>query len=229
MLYSCLALAQAPQIARVEHYSENRGWNEAGLGPVHQIVVSATVTPSGFPTLVFVETDGRREPLTHFPQPRFPDVYAYWQRVTPEPAATRRIVAHRGEARSAPVPAPALMKVQQLPLAKQVRVTGSGTRPQVRWSYPSLQGMDVERIRVGVRGGERVHGRFLSLLYVSGDLPLTTRSFRIPAGVLAAGERYVFQVMLEDLDGGELKNRSLSFSDPYTAIVERAGKSMPAR
>jgi len=67
-----------------------------------------------------------------------------------------------------------------------------------------------------VRGNPRVHGRFMSQLYVSGDLPPTATAFTIPAGVLAAGQRYVFQVMLEDLEGGVLENRSLSFSDPYT-------------
>jgi hypothetical protein len=51
---------------------------------------------------------------------------------------------------------------------------------------------------------------------VSGDLPPTATSFRIPAGVLERGERYVFQVMLEDLENGRLENRSLTFSDPYT-------------
>jgi hypothetical protein len=33
--------------------------------------------------------------------------------------------------------------------------------------------------------------------------------------VLKRSERYVFQVMLEDLAGGRLENRSLAFSDPY--------------
>jgi len=37
-----------------------------------------------------------------------------------------------------------------------------------------------------------------------------------PPGVLAQGERYVFQVMLEDLEDDALENRSMAFSDPYT-------------
>lgn len=92
---------------------------------------------------------------------------------------------------------------------------GTGAQPLLRWSLP--QHLDADRIRVGVRGGERVHGRFMSLLYVSGDLPPTATSFRIPAGVLSEGERYVFQVMLEELEGGMLANRSLNFSEPYVA------------
>jgi hypothetical protein len=96
-------------------------------------------------------------------------------------------------------------------------VTGKGLQPRISWELPDLKGFDIERIRVAVRGGARVHGRFMSQLYVSGDLPPTASSYTIPPGVLAAGERYVFQVMLEDLEGGALENRSLSFSDPYTS------------
>jgi hypothetical protein len=58
-------------------------------------------------------------------------------------------------------------------------------------------------------------GRFLDTLHVSGDLPPTATAFRIQAAVLASGERYVFQVMLEDLEGGALENRSSTFSEPY--------------
>jgi len=96
-----------------------------------------------------------------------------------------------------------------------VRVSGKGAQPRLSWKLPGLAGFDVERIRVAVRGGARVQGRFLTELYVSGDLPPTATSFRIPAGVLKRGERYVFQVMLEDLEDGVLENRSLTFSDPY--------------
>ena len=62
-LFSALALlllpcesAQAQEIviSEVEQLTENRGWNEAGIGPTYQIVLAATVVPSGLPTLVFV-------------------------------------------------------------------------------------------------------------------------------------------------------------------------------
>jgi len=81
-----------------------------------------------------------------------------------------------------------------------------------------LQGYAIERIRVAVRGGTRVHGRFMSQLWVSPDLAPTATRYAFPAGVLKAGERYVFQVMLEDLEAGALENRSLSFSEPYTPL-----------
>jgi hypothetical protein len=220
------AQAQAPAISGIEHYTENRGWNEAGLGPVHQIVLGATVEPSGLPTLVFAEQDGAREPMTHFATTGAPHLYAYWRRYDPAAAGARRVSAERGEARAAPAEAPAIARPQQVPLALDVRVAGKGATPLVRWRLPDLAGFDVERIRVAVRGGPRVQGRFLGVLYQSEALPAGATSFRIPAGVLAPGERYVFQVALEDLEDGRLENRSLAFSAPYA--VPRDAQARPA-
>lgn len=203
-------------VTRLEHYTENRSWNEAGLGPTHQVIVSATVAPSGLPTLVFAEKDGARQPLTHFPQPGAPDTYVLWQRVDSTTGGSWRVLAERGDARAAPVTTRVLAKPRKVPLARNLRVRGPGAEPRLSWKLPNLDGFDIERIRVGVRGGPRVHGRFMSLLYVSGDLPPDARAFRIPAGVLTPGERYVFQVMLEDLEGGMLANRSMAFSKLHT-------------
>ena len=209
-------LAHEPSISQADHYTENRGWNEAGLGPTHQVIVNVTVIPSGFPTLVFAESGSQREPLTHFPQPGSPHRYALWLRYEPGAVKSWRVLAERNEAKSVPVQIPTLERPQRLPLAAEVRVIGKGTQPRVAWKFPDLKPFDVDRIRVGVRGGQRVHGRFLEQIYVSGDLPSTATSFAVPERVLAEGERYIFQVMLEDLQGGALKNRSLSFSDPFT-------------
>jgi hypothetical protein len=213
---STASLAQQITISGLGHYTENRGWNDAGLGPTHQVIVTATVVPSGLPTLVYAERDGVREPLTHFPQPGAPDTYVLWQRFAPGPTGPWRIVAERGEAKAVPASTLALARPQKVPLAPDVRVSGKGAQPRLRWKLPDLAGFDVERIRVGARGGQRVHGRFMSLVYVSADLPPTATSFRIPAGVLRPGERYVFQVMLEDIEGGQLENRSVAFSEAYT-------------
>jgi hypothetical protein len=218
LLLACGAAAHAQDltVSNLDHYTDNRGWNEAGLGPVHQVIVNVTVTPSGFPTLVFAEKDGVREPLVHFSQPGAPDVYALWKRFEPGPAGSWRILAERGSAKAAPVSTPVLKAPQKVPLIDKVRVIGKGTQPRIAWTLPDLKGFDIERIRVAVRGGEKVHGRFLSQIYASDALPPTATAFTIPAGVLANGRRYIFQVMLEDLEGGALENRSLSFSDPYT-------------
>jgi hypothetical protein len=211
-LLACAATAHAQDLslARPEQYTENRGWNEAGLGPTWQIVVSATVAPSGFPTLVFIEQNGVREPMTQFGH----DSYVHWKRFDPAFTGAWRIVAERSDAKGSSAIAPALAKPRQIPLAADVRVSGKGAEPRIAWKLPG--GLDIERIRVGVRGGEKIQGRFLSLLQISDPLPPTATAFPVPKGWLKPGERYVFQVMLEDLEDGRVENRSLAFSDPYT-------------
>jgi hypothetical protein len=104
-----------------------------------------------------------------------------------------RIVAERGEAKIMPAWISVLAKPQEVPLARNVRVTGRGTEPRMIWEMPDLTGFDIERIRVGVRGGRGPYERFTDLVYVSDALPPTTTAFVIPPGVLAPGERYVFQ------------------------------------
>jgi len=215
LLCAVSAFAQELKVSGVEQYTENRGWNEAGIGPHFQMIVIATVSPSGFPTLVYAEQDGVRQALMHFAQPSTPDLYVLFQRVNPQSTAPWRVVAERDGIKSAPVPTPGLAGPWQVPLAKDVRVAGKGTMPRVRWELPDLGGRAVGRIRVVVRGEPRVHGRFMSALYVSDGLPATATSFAIPQGVLKPGERYVFQVSLEDLEGGQIRNRSMAFSEPY--------------
>lgn len=202
------APAQELSIGALERYTDNRGWNEAGIGPTYQIVVTARVVPSGFPTLVFAEQGGVREPLTQFPS----DVYVLWKRFDPALAGAWRISAERGEAKASALTRP-ITKPRQVPLADAVRVAGKGLEPRISWKLPAGAGID--RIRVGVLGGEKVQGRFLRLLWASGALPPAATRFAVPPGVLERGKRYVFQVMLEELEDGQLENRSLAFSDPY--------------
>ncbi len=211
------ALAQEISIDKLEQYTENRGWNEAGNSPTYQIIVTATVAPSGLPTLVYAEQNGVREPLTHYALPAAPDLYIHWRRFDPASTGPWRIVAERGAARGKPALTPAVANPQKVPLARDVRATGKGTEPRVSWRLPSLKGFDIDRIRVSVRGGKRIQGRFLSVLYVSPDLPPGATAFRIPSGLLTQGEPYVFQVTLDDLEGELLENRSSAYSKPYTA------------
>lgn len=120
------SVAQEITIAKLGHFTENRGWNEAGLSPSYQIVVTATVIPSDYPTLVFAEQGVVRQALSHFPYLSAPNLYAYWRRFEPGLTGPWRILAERGDARSAPAWTPALAKPQQVPLVRNVRVTRSG-------------------------------------------------------------------------------------------------------
>ena len=214
-LCAAAAFAQELKVTGIEQFTENRGWNEAGIGPHFQMIVVARVSPSGYPTLVYAEQDGVRQAFMHFAQPSTPDLHVLFQRVEPRSSASWRVVAERDGVKSAPVPTQGLARAWQVPLARDVRVAGKGAMPRVRWALPDLGGRAIGRIRVVVRGEPRVHGRFMSALYTSDGLPATATSFTIPQGVLKPGERYVFQVSLEDMEGSEVRNRSMSFSEPY--------------
>jgi hypothetical protein len=213
--------AQELKVTGIEQFTENRGWNEAGIGPLFQMIVVATVSPSGFPTLVYAEQDGVRQAFTHFAQASTPDRYVLFQRVEPRSAEPWRVVAERDGLKSAPVPSRGIAQAWQVPLAKDVRVAGKGAMPRVNWALPDLGRRAVGRIRVVVRGEPRIHGRFMSALYTSDSLPPTATGFAIPQGVLKPGERYIFQVSLEDMEGSEVRNRSMSFSEPYTVSGAR--------
>lgn len=210
------ALGQELTIVKLGHYTENRGANEAGILASYQIVVTATVVPSGHPTLVFAEQGGVRQALWHLPMSSAPDTYVYLRRVEPGLTGSWRIVAERGDVKGTPAWTPVLAKPQEVPLVRNVRVTGSGATPRVIWEKPDLTGFDIDRIRVVIRGGKRVYERFLDGLSVSGDLPPSATAFAVPPGALTPGERYIFEVRLEDLEGGELENSSSTYTKPYT-------------
>jgi hypothetical protein len=213
--WGAAALAQELTIVKLEHFTENRGANEAGILSAYQVVVTATVVPSGHPTLVFAEQGGVRQALWHFPTSSGPDRYVHLRRLEPGLRGSWQIVAERGDAKSTAAWTPALAKPQMVPLVQNVRVTDSGPTPRVTWELPDLTGFDIDRIRVVVRGGKRLYERFLDSLHVSGDLPPSATAFSVPAGALTPGERYVFEVRLEDLEGGELANSSSTYSKPY--------------
>ena len=214
-LCAASAFAEELKVTGIEQYTENRGWNEAGIGPHFQMIVVARVSPSGYPTLVYAEQDGVRHAFMHFAQPSTPDLYVLFQRVEPRSSAPWRVVAERDGIKSVPVPTQGLARAWEVPLAKDVRVAGRGTMPRVSWALPDLSRRTIGRIRVVVRGEPRVHGRFMSALYVSDDLPATATNYAIPQGVLKPGGLYVFQVSLEDMEGSQVRNRSMAFSEPY--------------
>lgn len=211
-------LAQDVVISNLGHFTENRGPNEAGVLAAYQVVVVAEVVPSDFPTSVFAEQAGMRQAMWLFPMSSAPNSYIHLKRFERSLTGSWRIVAERGETKAPPSWTPVLANPQEVPLVRNVRVSGRGQEPLVSWELPDLRGLDIDRIRVGVRGGKRLYERFLDLLYVSGDLPPAATAFTIPSGVLVSGERYIFQVMLEDLERGVLENRSLTFSAPYNAV-----------
>jgi hypothetical protein len=113
---------------------------------------------------------------------------------------------------------PAIGDPEFLPLVLGVQVVAGGLTPTVTWTLPDLTGFDVDAVRLrAVVAGTGVQ-TFQSVL-----LSPSISSFTLPAGVLQAGVGYEFRVMLEDIEGQRLENRSNTFSSLYTASVPEPG------
>jgi hypothetical protein len=101
-----------------------------------------------------------------------------------------------------------------LPLLQNVQAIGSGTMPTITWTVPDLTGFDVDDIRVRV-----VEAGTSSQIFQSALLPTSATSFTLPSGVLQPGASYVFRILLDDVAGQRLENRSNTFSDVYVAGI----------
>lgn len=101
----------------------------------------------------------------------------------------------------------AIVAPEFLPLVLNFHLIANGTTPTLAWDLPDLTGFDVDRIRVRAADADTGIPIFQSI----GLSPLTT-SFVMPAGFLQFGKGYEFRVIVEDLEGGKLENRSNTFS-----------------
>jgi PEP-CTERM motif len=109
---------------------------------------------------------------------------------------------------------PAIVDPELLPLMRDVQIAPGGLTPTVSWTLPDLTGFDVDGIRFRATVASTSAQTFQSGLLD----PLTT-SFTLPAGVLTAGVEYEFRILLDDLDGNRLENRSQTSSPLYTAAA----------
>lgn len=109
---------------------------------------------------------------------------------------------------------PAIVDPELLPLMRDVQVTPGGLTPTVNWTLPDLTAFDVD----GIRFRATVAGTSAQT-FQSGLLDPLTTSFTLPAGVLTAGVAYEFRILLDDLDGNRLENRSQTSSPLYTATA----------
>ncbi len=109
---------------------------------------------------------------------------------------------------------PAIVAPELLPLMGDVQVTPGGLTPTVHWTLPDLTGFDVDgiRLRATVAGTS-------AQTFQSGLLDPATTSFTLPEGVLTAGVEYEFRILLDDIDGNRLENRSQTSSPLYTAAA----------
>jgi len=108
----------------------------------------------------------------------------------------------------------AIADPQFLPLLQNVQVAANGTTPTVNWTLPDLSGFDVDSIRV-----RAVVAATGSQVFQSEALPTSATSFTLPTGILSLGTGYEFRIILDDLSGGLIENRSNTFSSVYVATA----------
>jgi hypothetical protein len=101
-----------------------------------------------------------------------------------------------------------------LPLLQNVQVVGTDATPTITWTLPSFTGLDPDSIRV-----RAVIAATGQQIFQSGNLATSTTSFAMPGGVLQAGVGYEFRILLQDVVGQGLENRSNTFSGIYTVAA----------
>jgi hypothetical protein len=108
----------------------------------------------------------------------------------------------------------AIADPELLPLVLNVQVAPGGLTPTVSWTLPDLTGFDVDGFRV-----RAVVANTSSQTFESALLASSTTSFTLPTGVLTAGVGYEFRILMDDLEGNRLENRSNTFAPVYTAAA----------
>lgn len=108
----------------------------------------------------------------------------------------------------------AIADPELLPLLLDVQVAPAGLTPTVSWTLPSLEGFDVDGFRI-----RAVVASTSSQTFQSALLDPSTTSFTFPAGMLTAGVGYEFRILMDDLNGNRLENRSNTFAPVYIAAA----------
>jgi hypothetical protein len=114
---------------------------------------------------------------------------------------------------------PLIANPQLLPFATNISASDASTTPLVTWLLPDLTAFDVDRIRLRVieSDGRQVFQR---------DLAPNATSFLMPSGVLQHDRSYFYRVILEDLEGGMIENRSNAFSEVAYRVPEPASLTL---
>lgn len=198
----------------------NTGTNTVGNVPGDRLIFGALITPSGDPTAATATQGSTVFDLNFFPSTLFPDQYVRGIPFSGSLTGSWGIEATRGGDSAGPVPTPAILNPELIPLVLNLQITGSGLTPTLTWDLPDLTGLDANRLRVGAYDDTTDDQFFRSM----GLSPITTM-FTIPSGLLEFGRSYVFSVLLEDLEftsefGFFVDNRSITFTGPFTPVPE---------
>ncbi|MGH2359319.1 MAG: PEP-CTERM sorting domain-containing protein [bacterium] len=208
------ASAAALTITNPGNFRDNSQINSVGIVAGDIQVVSASVNPSGAPTAATATQGATVLNLSFLGG----DLYITSRAWDGTLSGAWAINATRGVDSAGPVLTPAIANPQLLPFVTNVHAIGTGLQPIVAWDLPDLTGFDPDFIQVRVYDDGSN-----ALLFTSAVLPASTTASTIPSGLLQFGHDYIFRVMLEDVQGGFLENRSSGFSQQaFTPVPEPA-------
>jgi hypothetical protein len=195
--------AFALTITNASNFRDNGQVNSVGIVAGDIQVVSANVAPGGPPTTVSATQSATVLGLGLSGS----DLYITTRAWDGTLFGQWAINATRGPDSAGPVLTPGIANPQLLPFVANVHAMGSGLQPVVTWDLPNLTGFDPDDIRVRVYDDSSK-----ALVFTSNPVSTSATLFTVPPGVLLFGHSYIFRVMLEDLEGGNLENRSSGFS-----------------
>lgn len=111
---------------------------------------------------------------------------------------------------SSDVVAPAIPEPELLPLVENIRISGRRASPTISWDLPDLSDFDVERTRLRVLDADSPRQLFDFIV------PTGATAFDLPLGVIEPDKRYVFRVMMQDIEAGRVSNQSSTFSAVFS-------------
>ena len=200
------------------HFRSNEGVNSVGNTAGDRQRFGAQVTPSGDPTVVSATPSqgGTVRTLSFSPTDGSPDRYLRSMTFSASLAGAWSITATRGTETAGPVLTSAIANPQLVPFVNNLQVSGTGLSPRVRWELPDLTGFDINNIRVEV-----FDDVIDESIFQSSNLAASTTEFIVPEGVIELGGQYIFAVQLRDTQGGELENRSRTFTQvAYEPVLD---------
>jgi len=186
------------------------------------LFVGATgVTPAGSGTTVQAVQGGTTMSVPFRNSTIFPNNYAAIFAFNPALTGAWTLTATDGSGPSAPVTTNTIPNPEVIPLVNNLQASGALLTPHISWTLPNLTGLGVTRISVRVRDLDVFAGGGVTdQIFTSAFLAPTATSFDIPAGVLALGKHYAFDVLLDNIvtpSSGPafLQNRSETFTGVY--------------
>jgi hypothetical protein len=170
------------------------------------LVVGATISPSGSPTTAVATQGATTLPLSFISGPTNPDGYVGSAPFNASLTGAWSITATRGADTAGPALTNVIPGSQVLPLVQSLTINGTGFTPTLTWVLPDLTGLTANLTAVTVFSPNQVALGFFNQASVQSQ-------FTVPTGVLQSGQSYFFDVSLGNFQQGlGLVNDSETFT-----------------